>query len=123
VKLFILSFYFFSTALSASTNPEGCGLYEINGVIEYSKADSSYIYIVNKGSLSEYRFLINLQDEIKIAPFIERSTKVRVRISEKLNGYTGKFFKIETLEYVAADPLLLKNSSNFSLVKKEKCEK
>lgn len=123
MRLFILGFYFFSATLFAATNPEGCGQYDINGVIEYSKAESSYIFVVNKDSLSEYRFLINLQDEIKIAPYIERSTKVRVSISEKMEGYSGKFFKIEALEYTAADPLLLKNSSNFSLVKKEKCKK
>jgi hypothetical protein len=123
VKLFIFLLSFFSATAFATTNPEGCGLYDIHGIIEYSKADSRYIYFVNKGSLSEYQFIIDLKDEIKIAPFIERSIKMRAFVSEEPVGHKGKFQNILSLEYGPADPLLLKNNSNFFLVKKEKCRK
>lgn len=117
-------FFFFIFGLNAygATMPSGCGTFDIYGIIEKNKTAPGYSFLVNKGSLSEYKFQITDEEEIKAAPYINRPIKMKARILKKITDYHGEFDSVLKYEYAVIDPANLKKLNGFSLVKKEKCK-
>lgn len=106
----------------AASRPTACGTYDIYGVIEKEKSAVGYVFLTNKGTLSEFRFPITEDQELKIAPYIRHPIKLRGRIIKKIDGTIGSFEKIEKLEHVVFDPANMKGLNGFFLVKEEKCK-
>ncbi len=105
-----------------ATIPSGCGTFDVYGVIEKNQKAPGYVFLVNKGTLSEYQFAISDEQELKAAPYIDRTIKLRGKITKKLNGQQGEFSSIESYTDVVPDPANLKGLTGFTFIKKEKCK-
>ena len=116
----VFLFLFCLNAYSA-TQPSGCGSYDIYGRMEKSKTPGEFQYVVHGGTVSEYRFNLTGTQEIKLAPYLERSTKIRATISKALTDYNGDFSELSLVEDVVPDPAKLTTHHGFFLKKKEKC--
>ncbi len=118
---FLLAFIL-STNLYGATQPSGCGTFDIYGVIEKNPNDLGYVFLVNKGSLSQYQFPIVNEEELKALPYMNRPIKVRAQIKKQVAGYRGELAAISRYEDVVLDPANLKGQSGFLPVKEEKCQ-
>lgn len=119
--IFSLSFLV-SLNVYSSTRPDGCGSFDIYGRMEKSKNPGEFLYVVHGKTISEYKFSLTDIQEIKLAPYLERSSKIRARISKEVVDYTGEFSEIESVEDSVPDPAFLTKNHGFFLVKKEKCK-
>lgn len=108
--------------LSAATRPSGCGVYEMYGKVSKNKDGPGYSYVLNEGTLSQYKFPLPPKQEIKLSPYIGVETKIKARIKKKMNGQNGEFSEILSTEHIAPDPAMLTKNHGFFLVKKENCE-
>lgn len=117
----VLIFLFCLNAYGA-TQTSDCGSYDIYGRMEKSKTPGEFQYVVNGGTVSQYKFNLPPVQEIKLAPYLERSTKIRATISKKIADFNGEFSEIEKVEDTVPDPAKLTKEHGFFLVKKEKCK-
>ncbi len=108
--------------LSAATKPSDCGVYEIYGKMTKNKKGPGFLYLVNQGTLSEYKFSLLPQHEIKLSPYIDLSSKIKARINKRITGYQGEFAAIESAEVVAPDAAMLTKNHGFYLISREKCQ-
>ncbi len=115
-------FFFFSLNAYSSTQPDGCGSFDIYGRMEKSKVPGEFQYVVNGKTTSAYKFSLTDKQEIKMAPYLGRSTKIRAIISKNITDYTGEFSEIERVEDSVPDPAFLTKNHGFILVKKESCQ-
>jgi hypothetical protein len=106
------------------TGDHGCGLYQLVGIVE-TNADDRYVYIVNKGSYSQFTITIPIDLEAHLAPYLlsGRTSKITARFTKKIEGFRGEFANIESTERSMPDPLGLLNQSTFMLISEEKCGK
>jgi outer membrane protein OmpA-like peptidoglycan-associated protein len=110
-------------AAYAITGDQPCGLYELTGTIEKNNAAVGYAYIVNKGTRSQFTITIPIELEPRLAPYFERTSKLRARFSEKIEGFRGEFNSIESAERAISDPLGYSNQRTLVLLAEEKCVK
>ncbi len=117
-------FISFLVALNAygATTIEDCGLYDIYGQFRKNEKTRSYEFLVNAGSISQYTFEINDQQERMIVPYIGHSLKLRAKILQLAPEYVGKFNNIEKIDFSVPDPANIKRIGGFDLVNKEKCK-
>ena len=108
--------------IHAATQPEGCGSFDIYGRLEKSRTPGEYQYVVHKGTVSEHRFNISDTDEIKLIPYLERSSKVRALLTKEVRDFRGEFAEIIKVEDTIPDPAQMTKNHGFFLVKKEKCQ-
>lgn len=113
---------FFSINAHSSTQPEGCGVFDIFGRMEHSKNPGEFQYVVHGKTTSAYKFKLGELQEIKMAPYLERATKIRVRILKEIVDYNGEFFEIESINESVPDPAFLTKNQGFFIVKKEDCK-
>lgn len=106
----------------SATQPTDCGSYDIYGRLEQSKTPGEFQYVVHGGTVSEYRFNLTDVQEIKLVPYLKRSTKIRATISKVMKGFRGEFSTIEKVEDVVPDPAKLSNRHGFFLMTKESCK-
>jgi serpin B len=119
--ILLLGLFHFQSAFGM-TGDHGCGLYELIGTIELN-ADDRWMYIVNKGSGSQFTFTVPIALEPKLAPYFEggRTSKITSRFTRKIEGYQGEFASIESAMRIFADPLNLSNQKSLVLISEEKC--
>lgn len=117
----VVSFLLMAQAGHAVVGPDECGLYELTGTIDKNPNASGYLYIVNKGTVSEYQFRIPLRQEPMIAPYVSRSSRIRVIFSSKIENFRGTFSRIESVSHAAADPLGLSGARSLNLVSNAEC--
>ena len=120
MKLFLLFFIAFD--IHAATQPDGCGSFDIYGRLEKSKTPGEYQYVVHKDTVSEHRFNISANHEIKLIPYLERPSKIRAVITKKVTDFRGEFSEIIKVQDTIPDPAHLTKNHGFFLVKKEKCQ-
>ena len=118
----ILFFFLFSLNAYSSTAPDGCGVFDIYGRMDKSKAAGEFRYVVHGKTTSEYKFKLNEKQEIKLAPYFERYTKIRATILKEIIDFNGEFFEIESVNESVPDPAFLTKNHGFTLVKKESCK-
>ena len=118
----ILLFLFMSFNLNAATKPTECGWYEIYGEMKKNSDGPGYLYLVNQGTLSEYKFSLPPKQEIKLSPYLNVPSKIKARIAGRIRGYQGEFASIENAEMVAPDSAKLTKAHGFYLISKEKCQ-
>lgn len=106
----------------SATQPSGCGSYDIYGRLEKSKTPGEFQYVVHGGTVSEYKFNLTDVQEIKLVPYLKRSTKIRATISKVITGYVGAFSSIDKVEDVIPDPAQLSDKHGFFPVTKENCK-
>lgn len=90
----------------------------------YGSADTqgnSAFFIVNQGSLSELKFQLDERQEIKLTPYMKRSSKIRAIITKKMNGNLGEFSTIKSVEYSVPDPAKMTKRHGSNLIKSNKC--
>lgn len=123
MKILLFSFLILiSLNTYSSTQPDGCGSFDIYGRMEKSKISGMFEYIVHEKTTSEYKFLLYDKQEIKMAPYLGRSSKIRASILKKVIDYRGEFEEIESVEESLPDPAFLIKNRGFILVKKESCK-
>ena len=119
----LLSFLLVMPNAFAAAIEGKCGLYELRSTIEKNPTDVGYLYIVNKGALSQYQFTIRSNQQLRIAPYVDRSSKARVRFSKPIEGYRGVFDSIDSIELAAPDPLGLSGEKTLMLISEQECVK
>jgi hypothetical protein len=118
----VIFFFLFCLNAYSATQPHGCGSYDIYGRLEKSKEPGEFQYVVHGGTVSQYKFNLTADQEIKLVPYLERSSKIRATISQPMNDFNGDFSSIEKVEDVVPDPAKLTRSHGFFLVKNGKCK-
>lgn len=98
-----------------------CGEYDIYGSM-VMKANGEASFVANAGTLSEVDFKLNNKQEIRLAPYLNRSTKIRARVTKKMNGKFGELAEIKKTEYVVPDPAGLTQNHGLHLIKSGKCK-
>lgn len=121
----LLSLSFFAGTIYAEENIspaykgfEGCGDYQISGVI--SENNHKLFLYINKGTRSEYRFNIPAKEEMTVAPYINKSLEAKLFI-KKMNGTIGEIEKIRDTQFHIADPLHPVSDTGFRLIKRREC--
>lgn len=117
----VFLFLFCLNAYSA-TQPSDCGSYDIYGRLEKSQTPGEFQYVVHGGTVSQYKFNLTPEQEIKLVPYLERSSRIRATISKAITDFNGDFSSIEKAEDVVPDPAKLTKAHGFFLVKKEVCK-
>lgn len=120
MKFFL--FFLFSLNAYSSTQPDGCGSFDIFGRMEKSKRPGEFQYIVHGKTTSAYKFSLTDKQEIQLAPYLNRSSKIRATIAKNITDYSGEFSEIERVEDSVPDPAFLTKNQGFILVKKESCK-
>lgn len=118
----ILFFFLLTLNAYGATQPSGCGVYDVYGVLKAGKVAGEYNYVVHAGTVSEYKFLLNAVQEIKLIPYLDRSSKIRVKLDKAITDYHGTFAEVLKAEDVVPDPAGLTKNHGFFEVKKEKCK-
>lgn len=114
-------FFFISLNVYSATKVSDCGVYDIYGEFKKNEATKYYELLVNKGSVSQYTFQINDEQERVIVPYIGHSVVVRASILKKVPEYKGELAKIDKVDFSVPDPANFRGTGGFALVKKEKC--
>lgn len=122
MKVFFSFCFLISLNAYSSTQPDGCGSFDIYGRMEKSKTPGAFQYIVHGKTNSQYKFSLTDKQEIQMAPYLGRSSKIRASISKEITDYTGEFSEIERVEDTVPDPAFLLKNRGFLLVKKESCK-
>lgn len=117
-------FLFLALSLNAysSTQPEGCGSFDIYGRVQKSKTPGEFQYVVHGATISEYKFKLTDKQEIQLAPYLGRAIKIRASLSKEITDYNGEFSIIEKIEESVPDPAFLSKNNGFIKVKKESCK-
>lgn len=116
MKILFLIFFCSSSAFALD-----CGEYEMYGS-PARDTKGNVFYIVNTGTLSELKFTLTDTQEIKLAPYFNRSSKVRVVISKAMDAHLGEFADIKSAEYVVPDPAKITKKHGFVLIHAGKCQ-
>lgn len=112
----LICFFFAPQAFSIE-----CGEYKISGIARMIE-DRPYI-IVNEHSRSEYRFTIPIEEEPRLAPYIDRPLELKATIDKKMDGTKGEAKAIFEMALRLPNALSSKTGSGFSLLKKLPCQK
>lgn len=97
-----------------------CGQYVMKGTILKNQKEVGYRFVLNQGTKSEYNFKIKIEDELKIAPYIDKAVGVTANI-ESVKDQKGIFSSIEKAEFAFVDKL--NPAENITLIKKMDCKK
>ena len=119
--LFLFSLLFSLNAYS-SAQPNGCGVFEIYGRLEKSKLPGHFQYVVNGKTISKFIFTLSDDQEIKMAPYFERPTKIRASILKPTKNFKGEFLEIISVKDSIPDPAFLIKNHGFVMIKKELCK-
>lgn len=117
-----LILYLISLNVYGATKFSDCGLYDIYGEIKKNDKTSSYDFLVNPGSISQYVFQLTPIQERQFVPYIGHSIKVQARILSLAPDYQGRLFSVLKINFSLPDPANFKGSGGFTLLKKETCK-
>lgn len=117
-----LILYLISLNVYGATKISDCGLYDIYGEIKKNTGTSSYDFLVNPGSMSEYVFQLTSIQERQFIPYLGHSIKVRARILSLAPEYHGRLSSVLKINFSVPDPANFKGGGGFTLVKKETCK-
>jgi hypothetical protein len=117
-----LILYLISFNIYGATKFSDCGLYDIYGEIKKNDKTSSYDFLVNPGSMSQYVFQLTSLQERQFVPYLGHSIKVRARIQSLAPDYRGTLFSVLKINFSLPDPANFQGSGGFTLVQKESCK-
>ena len=117
-----LLFFSFSLNVYSSTQPSGCGAFDIYGRMQKSKISGQFQYVVHGNTASEYKFNLNDIQEMKMAPYLGKQTKIRASILKEITDFNGEFFEITSVKEIIPDPVFLSKNNGFTLIKNESCK-
>jgi len=109
----------FSASAADWTGFQGCGLYEVKGVVRFIKNIATMV--VNEGTKSEIKISVPIENEPKLSPYIDTPFIAEVEIKSKMNGSlgTGTVVKIDTRLPHPLNP----KDTGMSFLKKSECAK
>ena len=110
----------FSTYGAVSSLP--CGVYEVHGKVIKNPETLEVFYLVNEGTLSQYKFSVENKQKLQLLPYEGRSTKLKATIFKEVINYQGEFNRIEDISLALPDPARMLNTPTVSLVKKDICK-
>jgi hypothetical protein len=97
-----------------------CGEYKILGRARV--INNTPVIIVNERTMSEYVLSIPVEEEPKLAPYINRHFKFSGTIEKKLNGTKGEIKLLKELELVVPNPLNGSKDSGLMKIKDISCK-
>ncbi len=120
-SLFIFCSLILATSATAAdwTGFQGCGLYEVKGVVRFVKNIPTMI--INEGTKSEIKLSVPIENEPKLSPYIDTPFIADVELKSKMNGSlgTGTVVKIETRLPHPLNP----KDTGMKFLKKSECAK
>ncbi len=119
-RVFLILFLFHNISFAEISINE-CGTYQMQGKIIKNEAKDGYVYIVNEGSKSQYKFTIPLKLEFKISPYIKFPSKLVAQFSKKIEGYRGEISEIKSISLAVPDPIYTAQEKTLILISKEEC--
>jgi len=118
---YALSLLYFAQTGHATIGSGGCGEYELRGTIDKNPSASGFLYIVNKGTASQYQLVIPIRQEPKIAPYINRSSRIRASLAKRIENFRGEFSSIQSISLAVSDPMGLSGERPMVLVAETEC--
>lgn len=109
MRVLIPFFIFFSLTAQA----KDCYLWSIKGKVIYQKPH--FILLSAEATQSETRLILPLEEQHKLAGFLDQAVEAKVLLAEKDVPKKGNVLKIEGAERIIPDPL---NDNQASLFKK-----
>ncbi len=101
----------------------GCGEYKIMGIPKKNADSTGYSLFVQQLTKSEYQLIIDIKDELKLAPYVNHLIQIDAIIEKNLNGYKGSIAKVVSIVNVPKDPINIKIEDSFILIRKIDCQK
>lgn len=118
--LFLL--LFISLNVYGATNFTKCGQYEIYGELKENIPLKGYDFVVNSGSMSEYKFHLTSEQVRKLISNLGYSLKLEVSLLKLAPEYEGVISKISKVDLAVPDPAHFTKANGFKLIKLEKCQ-
>lgn len=97
-----------------------CGDYEVRGVVRAGKL--GHEIIINEKTMSELNITLPIQEQLKLAPYVDRPMKAVILLDKKFDGTKGVSNKIISINDRIPDPLKPKDTG-LELIKKTSCKK
>jgi hypothetical protein len=117
----LLKFILLMSPAHALVGLKECGDYQINGVIRKNIEEHGYSVIVNEHTKSEYKFVISINDELKISPFIGSSIELTAKIIKSHTGFSSHLEKIFSVKKLTREELQSSRQEKITLLSKEPC--
>ena len=117
----LIAFYSTSEASERYGGVQGCGAYQVAGVIRKDSLDILDL-VVNEKTKSEYRFKPAPGELPKFAGYLDQAIKLQVEVT-LLNGNKGEVANPKNIHHRVPDPLHPSLDTGFILVKKRSCRK
>jgi hypothetical protein len=123
MKYFIYAILFSLPLLSFANYGElrGCGEYEISGTVKKDEKDILKI-LVHEGTKSEYKILISSNEWASVAGFINRDVIFNGEI-DFIDGTRLHGTRLVEFKNRVSNPLEMKGSTGFKLIKSKECVK
>jgi len=117
--IFFSLIFTFSASAADWTGFQGCGLYEVKGVVRFVKNIATMV--VNEGTKSEIKISVPIENEPKLSPYIDSPFIAEVEMKTKMNGSlgSGTVMKIETRLPHPLNP----KDTGMKFLKKSECAK
>ncbi len=100
-----------------------CGKYEMKGFLRMQKTPKNqFIYVVNEGTQSERRFVIENFAEIKkVSGYLNQSTQMTVEIKKPMDGTLGWVDQVLFIRLRKPNPLLHGGDTGLELIQARVC--
>jgi hypothetical protein len=120
VVLFCLGFIFPGKVAFAEAL---CGKYEMKGFLRMQKTPKNqFVYVVNEGTQSERRFVIESFAEIKkVSGFLNQPTQLTVEIKKPMDGTLGWVDQVLFIRLRKPNPLLHGGDTGAQLLQARVC--
>ena len=98
-----------------------CGEYNITGTVRMIK--NTPFIVVNEHTLSESVLAIPIEEEPRVAPYLNRPCELRAMLNKKMDGTKGEVNTLKEITLRVPNPLNDKPDTGFTLLKKRPCQK
>ena len=98
-----------------------CGRYKISG--KARMVQNMPFIVVNERTSSEYLISISLEEEPKLAPYIDQPIQLTATIDTKMDGRKGKAHGLNEVALRVPQPLAVRPDTGFLLLSKNRCQK
>jgi hypothetical protein len=120
MKLFCL-FFAYNTYAETQMMLNDCGEYQASGIVRI--VNNAPFIIINERTMSEYVLSIPINEEPKVAPFVNRHFTFTGTIEKKMNGTKGEIKLLKNLDLKVPNPLNGSKDSRLLKIKDITCKK
>lgn len=123
MKMYIVLILFFSFHLKAITTDEiDCGHVKLGGVVRHLSGTPGLFLVINEKTYSEMKFAIDINEEIKLAPYSDKVITLQADILQKNSNGPIMIQNLADLNRELPDPLGINDELGFKQISKEVCK-